>query len=148
MTFLGESLFRFLLLRIFPGGPASDLTLLERFHLLLSFHLSVPLPPLPSFFQLQSRYSTSRLLDQPSKAASIHLTRTLANQLAEKYVLVNAICPGVFPSLMTAYGLNENRELFDESQPTGEWSTSFFVSIPIAFSPSRRKLVERRILLS
>ncbi|KDN41133.1 NAD(P)-binding protein [Tilletiaria anomala UBC 951] len=45
---------------------------------------------------------------QPSKAASVHLTRTLANSLAEKHVLINAICPGVFPSRMTAYAIGES----------------------------------------
>lgn len=31
---------------------------------------------------------------QPSKAASVHLTRTLAVSLAERFILCNAICPG------------------------------------------------------
>lgn len=57
--------------------------------------------------------------DQPSKAASVHLTRTLANSLAEKFILVNAICPGVFPSRMTAYGLAENKDILEGVQPTG-----------------------------
>lgn len=57
--------------------------------------------------------------DQPSKAASVHLTRTMANSLAEKFILVNAICPGVFPSRMTAYGLAENKDILEGVQPTG-----------------------------
>jgi NAD(P)-dependent dehydrogenase (short-subunit alcohol dehydrogenase family) len=57
---------------------------------------------------------------QPSKAASVHLTRTMANSLAEKNVLVNAICPGVFPSRMTAFALSENKEILEGVQPTGE----------------------------
>ncbi|KAE8225760.1 hypothetical protein CF319_g1554 [Tilletia indica] len=56
---------------------------------------------------------------QPSKAASVHLTRTLANSLSERFVLVNAILPGVFPSRMTAYGLEQGKDLFDAGQPTG-----------------------------
>lgn len=56
---------------------------------------------------------------QPSKAASLHLTKVLANSLAERYIMVNAICPGVFPSRMTAYGLEENRDLLEGIQPTG-----------------------------
>ncbi|PWN93847.1 putative NADPH-dependent beta-ketoacyl reductase [Acaromyces ingoldii] len=56
---------------------------------------------------------------QPSKAASVHLTRTMANSLAEKFILVNAICPGVFPSRMTAYGLAENKDILEGVQPTG-----------------------------
>jgi NAD(P)-dependent dehydrogenase (short-subunit alcohol dehydrogenase family) len=57
--------------------------------------------------------------DQPSKAASVHLTRTMANSLADKFVLVNAICPGVFPSKMTAFGLSENKDILEGIQPTG-----------------------------
>ncbi|PWY97635.1 putative NADPH-dependent beta-ketoacyl reductase [Testicularia cyperi] len=56
---------------------------------------------------------------QPSKAASLHLTKVLANSLADKYIMVNAICPGVFPSRMTAYGLEENKDLLEGIQPTG-----------------------------
>jgi NAD(P)-dependent dehydrogenase (short-subunit alcohol dehydrogenase family) len=56
---------------------------------------------------------------QPSKAASVHLSRTMANSLAEKFVLVNAICPGVFPSKMTAFGLAENKDILEGIQPTG-----------------------------
>ncbi|KAJ9480284.1 Short chain dehydrogenase/reductase [Pseudozyma hubeiensis] len=60
---------------------------------------------------------------QPSKAASLHLTKVLANSLAEKFIMVNAICPGVFPSRMTAYGLEENRDLLEGIQPTGRVGT-------------------------
>lgn len=35
---------------------------------------------------------------QPSKAASLHLTRVMASSLVKKHINVNAICPGVFPS--------------------------------------------------
>jgi hypothetical protein len=34
-------------------------------------------------------------------------------------VLVNAICPGVFPSRMTSFGLTENKEILEAIQPTG-----------------------------
>lgn len=61
--------------------------------------------------------------DQPSKAASLHLTRTMANSLAERFVLVNAICPGVFPSRMTAYAIGENRDILEGVQPTGRMGT-------------------------
>lgn len=60
---------------------------------------------------------------QPSKAASLHLTKVLANSLADKFIMVNAICPGVFPSRMTAYGLEENRDLLEGVQPTGRIGT-------------------------
>ncbi|PWN99274.1 putative NADPH-dependent beta-ketoacyl reductase [Tilletiopsis washingtonensis] len=60
---------------------------------------------------------------QPSKAASVHLSRTMANSLAERHVLVNAICPGVFPSRMTSFGLTENKEILEAIQPTGRVGT-------------------------
>src|SRR5436189_3822398 len=37
-----------------------------------------------------------------SKAGVLHLTRMMAKYLAEKYIAVNAIAPGYFPSKMTA----------------------------------------------
>ena len=45
-----------------------------------------------------------------SKAAVHHLTRTLANELAEKFITVNAFAPGPFQSRMTAFatGTEEN----------------------------------------
>ncbi|KAF8589674.1 NAD-P-binding protein [Ramaria rubella] len=39
-----------------------------------------------------------------SKAAVNHLTSVLATTLGPRYITVNAICPGVFPSKMTAFG--------------------------------------------
>ena len=49
----------------------------------------------------------------------MHLTRTMANSLAEKFVLVNAICPGVFPSRMTAYALDQGQEMLEAGHATG-----------------------------
>lgn len=60
---------------------------------------------------------------QPSKAASLHLTRVLASSLAKQHVNVNAICPGVFPSRMTAFGLENARDALENSQPTGRVGT-------------------------
>lgn len=42
----------------------------------------------------------------PSKAACIHLSRMQASKLMPEHVTVNCVCPGVFPSRMTAYGLD------------------------------------------
>lgn len=56
---------------------------------------------------------------QPSKAASVHLTRTMATSLADKFITFNAILPGVFPSRMTAYALSENKDILEGIQPTG-----------------------------
>ncbi|KAM5538148.1 hypothetical protein V8D89_008191 [Ganoderma adspersum] len=45
-----------------------------------------------------------------SKAALNHLTILLATTLANKFITVNTICPGVFPSKMTAFGLKQHGE--------------------------------------
>ncbi|VDB87172.1 unnamed protein product [Peniophora sp. CBMAI 1063] len=42
-----------------------------------------------------------------SKAAVNHLTSSLAVTFAKRFVTVNAICPGVFPSKMTAFGVKK-----------------------------------------
>ncbi|TDL18488.1 rhamnolipids biosynthesis 3-oxoacyl-reductase [Rickenella mellea] len=55
-----------------------------------------------------------------SKAAVNHLTSTLAVTLAKRYVTVNAILPGVFPSKMTAFGFKTTGEKkMAEGQPMG-----------------------------
>ncbi len=48
-----------------------------------------------------------------SKAAVIHLTKHLAVDLAPKYINVNAIAPGFFPSNMTAFVVN-NKQISDK----------------------------------
>ncbi|KDR82041.1 hypothetical protein GALMADRAFT_240497 [Galerina marginata CBS 339.88] len=59
---------------------------------------------------------------QPSKAAVNHLTSQLALKLAASQITVNAICPGLFPSKMTAYGINTyGEEAFEAGQPTGRY---------------------------
>ncbi|KAI0701851.1 rhamnolipids biosynthesis 3-oxoacyl-reductase [Cytidiella melzeri] len=45
-----------------------------------------------------------------SKAAVNHLTSLLASTLAPRYITVNAIMPGVFPSKMTAFGYKTSGE--------------------------------------
>jgi NAD(P)-dependent dehydrogenase (short-subunit alcohol dehydrogenase family) len=44
-----------------------------------------------------------------SKAALHHITRILANELADRHIAVNAIAPGPFPTDMTAYFLENER---------------------------------------
>ncbi|KAF2686232.1 3-oxoacyl-reductase [Lentithecium fluviatile CBS 122367] len=55
----------------------------------------------------------------PSKAATIHLTKMTASKLAPKNIMVNVICPGVFPSRMTSFGLNKYMDTLVSGQPTG-----------------------------
>lgn len=74
---------------------------------------------------------------QPSKAASVHLSRMLAYEFADKFVLVNAICPGVFPSRMTAYSLTEHREVLETVQPTGRIGSPEDIGGLVLFLTSR-----------
>ncbi|KAF2751259.1 3-oxoacyl-reductase [Sporormia fimetaria CBS 119925] len=55
----------------------------------------------------------------PSKAACIHLTKMQASKLAPKNIMVNVICPGVFPSRMTNFGLEKYMDTLVSGQPTG-----------------------------
>lgn len=62
---------------------------------------------------------------QASKAAVNHLTSQLALKLGPSHVTVNAICPGLFPSKMTAYGIRQvGEEAFNAEQPTGRFGMS------------------------
>lgn len=74
---------------------------------------------------------------QPSKAASVHLTRTMAVDLAEKNILVNAVCPGVFPSRMTAWSLGEYKQVLEDAQPTGRLGTPEDIGGLLLFLVSR-----------
>ncbi|KAF2003331.1 WD40 repeat-like protein [Amniculicola lignicola CBS 123094] len=51
------------------------------------------------------RYSTAGLAYNASKSAALHLSKILATFLAEWGIRSNVVCPGPFPSVMTA-GLN------------------------------------------
>ncbi|KAF7314971.1 hypothetical protein MIND_00011200 [Mycena indigotica] len=56
---------------------------------------------------------------QSSKAAVNHLTSQLAVKLAPGCVTVNAILPGVYPSKMTAFGLQKAGDKMNAAQPMG-----------------------------
>jgi len=58
-----------------------------------------------------------------SKAAAISLSNNLAVTLAPKYITVNAICPGVYPSRMTAYGLKKQSDVLNGQHPMGRIGT-------------------------
>jgi len=55
----------------------------------------------------------------PSKAACIHLSKMQASKLAPLNVMVNCICPGLFPSRMTSYGIDRFSDALLIGQPTG-----------------------------
>ncbi|OAX36735.1 NAD(P)-binding protein [Rhizopogon vinicolor AM-OR11-026] len=55
-----------------------------------------------------------------SKAAVNHLTSILAVKLGPQKITVNAICPGIFPTKMTAFGFkNAGEAKIVAAQPTG-----------------------------
>ncbi|KAL7006039.1 hypothetical protein EMMF5_004377 [Cystobasidiomycetes sp. EMM_F5] len=72
-----------------------------------------------------------------SKAAAIHLTKTLASTLASKRICVNAICPGVYASRMTAFGLKTNKEGISAAYPMGRIGTPEDIGGLVLFLTSR-----------
>ncbi|KAG6375809.1 NAD(P)-binding protein [Boletus reticuloceps] len=57
-----------------------------------------------------------------SKAAVNHLTSILAVKLGPRKIMVNAICPGVFPTKMTAFAFkSKGEEKISSFQPTGRF---------------------------
>lgn len=58
-----------------------------------------------------------------SKAAAISLSNNLAVTLGPKFITVNAICPGVYPSRMTAYGIKTAADSLAKSHPMGRYGT-------------------------
>jgi NAD(P)-dependent dehydrogenase (short-subunit alcohol dehydrogenase family) len=58
-------------------------------------------------------------IDYASKAAFNHLTRVMASSLAKKFITVNAIAPGVFPSKMTRFGIENAGDILEMVQPMG-----------------------------
>ncbi|KAL0567149.1 hypothetical protein V5O48_014848 [Marasmius crinis-equi] len=87
---------------------------------------------------------------QPSKAAVNHLTSVLAVKLGPQHITVNAVCPGVFPSKMTAFGFrNAGEEAFNSVQPTGRVGTPQDAAGVIMFlsSPASAHVTGAHILL-
>ncbi|KAH9812829.1 hypothetical protein DFH28DRAFT_1176295 [Melampsora americana] len=58
-----------------------------------------------------------------SKAAAISLSNNLAVSLGPKFITVNAICPGVYPSRMTAYGMKTGGDALAKSHPMGRYGS-------------------------
>jgi len=87
---------------------------------------------------------------QPSKAAVNHLTSTLAVKLAPRHITVNAICPGIFPSKMTAFGFKAvGAETFAATSPTGRYGAPSDVAGLAVFlsSPGASHLTGAHIVL-
>ena len=75
-----------------------------------------------------------------SKGAVVNLTRELALQLARRNVRVNALCPGWFPSEMTA-GMETDegaqRFIADERARCRAWATTTSSTAPCCCWPPR-----------
>ncbi|KAF8162713.1 hypothetical protein B0H34DRAFT_794499 [Crassisporium funariophilum] len=87
---------------------------------------------------------------QPSKAAVNHLTSQLALKLGPDHVTVNAICPGLFPSKMTAFGIKAaGEEAFNAHQPTGRFGAPSDIAGLALFlcSPASAHITGAHILL-
>jgi len=72
-----------------------------------------------------------------SKASAIHLSKSLAATLARKFITVNAICPGVYASRMTSFGLAKNSEHITNAYPMGRIGTPEDISGLVLFLTSR-----------
>ncbi|KAJ3243567.1 hypothetical protein HDU78_000327 [Chytriomyces hyalinus] len=59
-----------------------------------------------------------------SKAALNHLTRVLASSLSGRFITVNAIAPGFYPSRMTQHGIEALGEAVAIGQPMGRIGTT------------------------
>lgn len=55
----------------------------------------------------------------PSKAAVIHLSKMQASKLMPEHVTVNAVCPGIFPSRMSNFDLEQVMPSLLAQQPSG-----------------------------
>jgi len=55
----------------------------------------------------------------PSKAACIHLSKMQASKLVPLNIMVNCVCPGVFPSRMTNFGVERFMDTLVAGQPSG-----------------------------
>jgi len=72
-----------------------------------------------------------------SKAAVNHLSSTLATTLATRCITVNTICPGVFPSKMTAHALKVSKNTFEANQPMGRLGDALDMGGTVLFLVSR-----------
>ena len=54
---------------------------------------------------------------QPPKAAVHHLTRSFARKLVSENIIVNAIAPGPFPSMMLGPAVNHDYSFIEKTNP-------------------------------
>ncbi|KAG6329318.1 hypothetical protein ID866_9772 [Astraeus odoratus] len=85
-----------------------------------------------------------------SKAALNHLTSILAVKLAPQLITVNAICPGMFPTKMTAFAYKTaGEDILTAQQPTGRFGMPSDVAGVALFlsSPASAHVTGAHILL-
>jgi NAD(P)-dependent dehydrogenase (short-subunit alcohol dehydrogenase family) len=71
----------------------------------------------------------------PSKAAVIHLSKQQASKLAPLNIMVYCICPGLFPSRMSNFGIEKYLDTMLSRQPTGRiGKASDFVGLVLFLS--------------
>ncbi|GAA5877189.1 hypothetical protein JCM16303_006194 [Sporobolomyces ruberrimus] len=75
--------------------------------------------------------------DNASKAAANHLTKSLSITLASRFVLCNAIAPGVYPTNMTRRGFEKESENILKTQPSGRTGTPEDIAGLLLFLVSR-----------
>ena len=71
-----------------------------------------------------------------SKAALNSLTKTLAKTLSQRFITVNAILPGVFPTRMTQFGISKYHDVLISKQPTGRFGIESDLAGTIVFLTS------------
>jgi len=72
-----------------------------------------------------------------SKAAALHLTSVLAVTLAPRFITVNALAPGMFPSKMTAFGYQVGGDGIEQAHPMGRSGTPEDIAGCLLFLTSR-----------
>jgi len=84
-----------------------------------------------------------------SKAAVNHLSSTLATTLASRYITVNTICPGVFPSKMTSYAMRKHKKALEAKQPMGRLGDALDMGGTVLFLVSRASshITDAKIML-
>lgn len=72
-----------------------------------------------------------------SKAALNSLTKTLAQTLSRRHIMINAVLPGVFETRMTRYGIDKYKDKILSSQPTGRYGEDSDIAATILFLVSK-----------
>lgn len=72
-----------------------------------------------------------------SKAALNHLTKTLAQTLSKRHIMVNAVLPSVFDTRMTRHAISTRKDELVSFQPTGRLGQDSDIAATLLFLVSR-----------